>query len=215
MMPIAPRSCSRSPSSLALALARHAGSRATAAPPPATCCWPRPSPSSSCSRSPQSSRRRSASKCRSPRRSGSSRFLPRRVPTSELSRRAGGRRRRHHAGGFPPALASLPALLVTLWIAGAAMFVLPIAAGLWQIRTIRRSGLPWRHGRPVVDPLALDAGIRRRVDLLLHESHGRADDVRRRASRDRAARGRADLAGARICGGRSSTSWSTCGAATG
>jgi uncharacterized protein (TIGR03435 family) len=65
---------------------------------------------------------------------------------------------------------SLPALLVIVWIAGAAMFVLPVAAGLWQIRTIRRSGLPWRQGRAIVDALALDAGIRRRVDVLLNES---------------------------------------------
>ena len=34
---------------------------------------------------------------------------------------------------------SLPALLVSVWIAGAAIFALPIAAGLWQMRTMRRS----------------------------------------------------------------------------
>jgi uncharacterized protein (TIGR03435 family) len=65
---------------------------------------------------------------------------------------------------------SLPALIVASWIAGAAIFMLPVAAGLWQIRTIRRSGLPWHPGRPVVDPLAHEAGIRRPVGLLLHES---------------------------------------------
>ena len=69
-----------------------------------------------------------------------------------------------------PRWPSLTALLVASWIAGATLCVLPIAVGLWQIRTIRRSGLPWRHGRPVVDPLALDAGIRRPITLLLHES---------------------------------------------
>jgi uncharacterized protein (TIGR03435 family) len=69
-----------------------------------------------------------------------------------------------------PRWVSLPALLVTFWIAGAAMFVLPVAAGLWQIRTIRRSGLPWRQGRAIVDALALEAGIQRRVDVLLNES---------------------------------------------
>jgi uncharacterized protein (TIGR03435 family) len=65
---------------------------------------------------------------------------------------------------------SLPALIVASWIAGAAICMLPVAAGLWQIRTICRSGLPWRRGRPVVEPLAREAGIRRPVGLLLHES---------------------------------------------
>jgi bla regulator protein BlaR1 len=69
-----------------------------------------------------------------------------------------------------PRWLSLPALIVASWIAGAAIFALPVAAGLWQIRTLRRSALPWRNGRAVVDPLADAAGIRRAVGLLLHES---------------------------------------------
>ena len=114
-----------------------------------------------------------------------------------------------------PRWPSLTALLVASWIAGATLCVLPIAVGLWQIRTIRRSGLPWRHGRPVVDPLALDAGIRRPVALLLHESRCRTDDMRRPASRDRAARSTSRPGRRRICGARSSTSWSTSAAAIG
>ena len=42
--------------------------------------------------------------------------------------------------------------------------------GLWQIRSLRRSGLPWRRGQSVVEPLALEAGIHRRVEVLLHEA---------------------------------------------
>lgn len=75
----------------------------------------------------------------------------------------------------PPRLAwlpisTLPTLLMAGWAAGTVLCLLPVLAGLWQVRSLRRSGLPWRHGRSVADPLALEAGIHRRVDLLLHES---------------------------------------------
>jgi len=62
------------------------------------------------------------------------------------------------------------AVILTMWLAGAAMCVLPIVVGLWQVRALRRSALPWTRGRAVIDPLARDAGIRRRVDVLVHES---------------------------------------------
>jgi uncharacterized protein (TIGR03435 family) len=65
---------------------------------------------------------------------------------------------------------SLSTLLLTAWIAGTALFLLPVAMGLWQVRSLRRSALPWRHGQPVVEKLALEAGIRRCVEVLLHES---------------------------------------------
>jgi hypothetical protein len=48
-----------------------------------------------------------------------------------------------------------------------ALFLLPVAMGLWQVRSLRRSALPWRHGQPIVDELALEAGIHRRVEALL------------------------------------------------
>ena len=61
-------------------------------------------------------------------------------------------------------------LLVAAWIAGIVMFLLPIGVGLRQVRRLRRSGLPWQHGQSVVNRLACDAGIRRRIDVLLHEA---------------------------------------------
>ena len=78
-------------------------------------------------------------------------------------------------GRFTPALPpssriSLSALWLAGWVAGAMLFLLPVVVGLWQVRVLRRSGLPWRHGQSVVDSLAIDAGIRRRVEVLLHES---------------------------------------------
>jgi uncharacterized protein (TIGR03435 family) len=42
--------------------------------------------------------------------------------------------------------------------------------GLSQVRSLRRSALPWLHGQSVVERLALDAGIHRRVAVLLHEA---------------------------------------------
>ncbi|HXB75193.1 MAG TPA: M56 family metallopeptidase [Candidatus Acidoferrales bacterium] len=62
------------------------------------------------------------------------------------------------------------AILLAVWIAGAAFFLLRMIFGLQQVRALRRFGLPWRGGQSVVDRLAPDAGIHRRVDVLLHES---------------------------------------------
>ena len=64
---------------------------------------------------------------------------------------------------------SLPQLLLTGWITGGAIFLLPVVIGLWQIRLLRRSGLPWRRGQALAQAIALDAGVRRRVEVLLHE----------------------------------------------
>ena len=61
-------------------------------------------------------------------------------------------------------------LLLPAWMVGALLFLVPVAAGLWQIRMLRRSGLPWQHGRSVLETVANDAGVHRRIDVLLHES---------------------------------------------
>jgi len=61
-------------------------------------------------------------------------------------------------------------LLLAGWFAGALFFLLRMMVGLRQVHLLRRFGLPWRGGQGVVDRLALDAGIRRRVDVLVHES---------------------------------------------
>jgi uncharacterized protein (TIGR03435 family) len=65
---------------------------------------------------------------------------------------------------------SMSALLVTGWLVGTALSLLPMIMGLWQIRSLRHSGLPWPHGQSLVERLALDAGIHRRVEVLLHEA---------------------------------------------
>jgi uncharacterized protein (TIGR03435 family) len=65
---------------------------------------------------------------------------------------------------------SWSALVIITWGCGAVLFLLPMIAGLWQVRGLRRTGLPWPSGAPLIEPLARDAGIRRRVGVLLHES---------------------------------------------
>jgi TonB family protein len=60
------------------------------------------------------------------------------------------------------------ALLLGVWMAGTAFFLLPVAMGLWQVRRLRRDALPWRHAQSAFEKLALEAGIHRRVEVLLH-----------------------------------------------
>jgi len=69
----------------------------------------------------------------------------------------------------PSSKFSLSHLLLAVWIAGCAIFLLPVVIGLWQIRLIRRSGLPWRHGQSLAETIALEAGVHRRVQVLLHK----------------------------------------------
>ena len=64
---------------------------------------------------------------------------------------------------------SLATILVGAWIAGALVFLVPVFVGLWQVRGLRRSGLPWSDGGVTVT-LAVERGLRRRVDVLRHES---------------------------------------------
>jgi uncharacterized protein (TIGR03435 family) len=64
---------------------------------------------------------------------------------------------------------SLSNLLLLAWIAGGAIFMLPLVIGSWQIRLLRRSGLPWHHRQSLAETIAIDAGVHRRVEVLLHE----------------------------------------------
>lgn len=53
---------------------------------------------------------------------------------------------------------SFAALMTAAWIAGIIVFLLPAAAGLWQVLRLRRSGLPWPHGQSVVAGLLTAMG---------------------------------------------------------
>jgi uncharacterized protein (TIGR03435 family) len=61
-------------------------------------------------------------------------------------------------------------LLFAGWIAGTLLFLMRIIVGLRQVHVLRRFGLPWRDGQIVVKRIAVDAGIHRHVEVLLHES---------------------------------------------
>lgn len=75
------------------------------------------------------------------------------------------------AAGVTPSVLriSRSTLLLLGWAIGVVAFIFPVVVGLWQISLLRRSGLPWRGGQAVVDSLALGVGIRRRIEVLLHE----------------------------------------------
>jgi uncharacterized protein (TIGR03435 family) len=69
-----------------------------------------------------------------------------------------------------PSRFSLSALLTMGWIAGAMLSLLPMIVGLWRMRSLRRAGFPWAGGQSIVDGLAREAGIHRRVEVLLCEA---------------------------------------------
>jgi hypothetical protein len=56
-----------------------------------------------------------------------------------------------------------------LWIAGSVIFALPLAVDLWRLRRLRRDWLPWPELRQPALALAAERGVRRRVEVLLHE----------------------------------------------
>jgi bla regulator protein BlaR1 len=62
------------------------------------------------------------------------------------------------------------ALIAAGWLGGTLLFVLPMTAGLWQLRRIRRFGAPWLRGEAILRGLAGKAGIKRKVELLLHDA---------------------------------------------
>ena len=69
-----------------------------------------------------------------------------------------------------PSLADIPlsTILFYGWLMGVALFVSPVIRGLLQIRSLRRFGLPWRHGQTVAERLSLRT--RRGIEVLLHDS---------------------------------------------
>ena len=72
--------------------------------------------------------------------------------------------------GDPPNGSSVAHGLLVIWAAGAILFSLPVAAGLWQINRLRRSGVPWHHGQETADTAASAAGVRRPLAVLVHGS---------------------------------------------
>jgi uncharacterized protein (TIGR03435 family) len=65
---------------------------------------------------------------------------------------------------------SISSVVAVVWAAGAALFLLPMVAGVWQLGRIRRSGLPWAHGRTVLQELVYETHTKIRVAVLSHGS---------------------------------------------
>ena len=61
-------------------------------------------------------------------------------------------------------------VIALVWFIGIVVFATPVLLGLVQIRRLQRTGLPWDAGQRLVDALASEAGVRRRVDVLRHEA---------------------------------------------
>ncbi len=65
---------------------------------------------------------------------------------------------------------SLGAMLIGGWVAGAAIFLVPIFMGLREVRFLRRTARPWTEGQSLVDALARGLRSRRPVDAVLHDA---------------------------------------------
>jgi uncharacterized protein (TIGR03435 family) len=70
----------------------------------------------------------------------------------------------------PSSWLSLSSLLLSGWMIVSIVFLLPIGAGLWQMRALRKAGMPWPEGQTILETLATEAGVQRRIGVLLHES---------------------------------------------
>jgi beta-lactamase regulating signal transducer with metallopeptidase domain len=66
-------------------------------------------------------------------------------------------------------LPSLPMLLVGAWFGGAFLLIISMAIDLLKVRNLRRHGLPSQPLTDLTRTLAREGGVRRKVDVLLHE----------------------------------------------
>jgi beta-lactamase regulating signal transducer with metallopeptidase domain len=67
---------------------------------------------------------------------------------------------------------SLPSWMTivrAVWLAGALLLLAQLAVDLLRLYRIRRDGRLWRKGRELMRSLASECGVRRKVEVLLHE----------------------------------------------
>jgi len=62
------------------------------------------------------------------------------------------------------------ALLWTVWGAGALLCLLPVLAGTWHLRALRRSGSSCARGDALLRRLSAEAGLNRSIAVRVHES---------------------------------------------
>src|SRR5262245_21225365 len=69
---------------------------------------------------------------------------------------------------------SLPSWMTivrTVWLAGVFLLLAQLAVDLRRLYRIRRDGLPWLERRDLAQSLASECGVRRKVEVLLHEGN--------------------------------------------
>jgi uncharacterized protein (TIGR03435 family) len=65
---------------------------------------------------------------------------------------------------------TIPQVLVVFWLIGVAVFLLPVVAGFWQVRRLRRTAIPWTRGQALLRSLASDRAAHRRTEVVLHDA---------------------------------------------
>src|SRR5262245_18896465 len=73
---------------------------------------------------------------------------------------------------LPSSSWSLPSWMTivrTVWLAGVFLLLAQLAVDLRRLYRIRRDGLPWLERRDLARSLASECGVRRNVEVLLHE----------------------------------------------
>src|SRR5262245_19504549 len=81
------------------------------------------------------------------------------APTAGASPAAG----RDH----PPVNLSVSTVLLTVWVGGTALVLLPMLQGFAQLRRVRRNGVPWRDGERLLGSIASRMPLRRSPRVLL------------------------------------------------
>lgn len=65
---------------------------------------------------------------------------------------------------------SIETVLACAWAVGVLALLIPMLAGMWHMRSLRRSASPSSRARALATRLLEDAGIRRQVDVLQHDA---------------------------------------------
>src|SRR5688572_28976149 len=79
---------------------------------------------------------------------------------------------RYSATAPTPAPWRLPppaALIRMAWLFGTVATLLPLVFGLWRVRDIRTRAHGWAQGRELVDAMRRSVGMKRPVDVVLHD----------------------------------------------
>jgi uncharacterized protein (TIGR03435 family) len=64
---------------------------------------------------------------------------------------------------------SVPSLLRASWVSGCLLFTIPVVLSLLRLRRLRSRGLPWVAGTALIERMARQDGVRRRIGVFVHE----------------------------------------------